>query len=101
MLDEGWSDRPTADDRAPRRLSMRLSAEQQQAMVREYQAGASGQELAERYDVARSAVIQFLRSCGVTVRRPRLTEQELAEIVALYQDGVRQIDIAERLGRTK
>ena len=69
--------------------------------MREYQAGASGQELAERYGVARSAVIQFLRSRGVAVRRPRLTEEELAEIVALYQEGVRQIDIAEQLGRTK
>ena len=58
-------------------------------------------DLAERYGVARSAVIQFLRSRGVTIRRPRLTEEELAQVVALYQEGVRQIDIAERLGRTK
>ena len=96
MLDEGWSDRPPADDRVPRRVGMRLSAEQQQALIREYEAGASGQELAERYGVARSAVIQFLRGRGVTVRRRRLTKEELAQIVTLYRDGVRQIDIAER-----
>ena len=101
MLDEGWSDRPEADDRLPRRVSMRLSAERQQSLVWEYQAGATGQELAERYGVARSTVIDFLRGRGVTVRRPRLTEDELAQVVALYQDGVRQIDIAKRLGRTK
>ena len=56
----------------------------------------TGQELAERYGVARSAVIQFLRSQGVPIRRPRLTEEELAQIVALYMDGVRQVDIEQR-----
>lgn len=101
MLDQVTSDREASPEPVPWRVSARLSAKQQRELLEEYERGATGQELALQYGIARSAVIQFLRSRGATVRRPRLTDEELATVVALYQDGVRQIDIAKRLGRTK
>lgn len=85
----------------PWRVSARLNAEQQRVLLEEYKRGVTGQELADRYGVARSAVIQFLRSQGVSIRRKRLSEADMALIVELYQAGERQVDIAARVGRDK
>ena len=65
----------------------------------DYQAGRTRQELAEQYGLARSTIIQLLRKHGVAVRYSRVTPAEAAEMVQLYRAGMRQIDIAARLGR--
>jgi IS30 family transposase len=42
-----------------------------------------------------------LRESGVEVRHPRVSAGDSSQAVAWYRQGVRQIDIAERLGRHK
>ena len=61
----------------------------------------SGRQLAERYGLARSTVLALLKERGVGVRYPRFTEADTERAIALYKDGVRQIDIARELGRSK
>jgi DNA-binding CsgD family transcriptional regulator len=85
----------------PIRVDQRLSAEDVQRMVVDYQDGASGRELAERFGIARSTVIGLLREQQVAVRHLRLTAEEVERAVTWYREGVRQIEIAERLGRHK
>lgn len=101
MLDQAWPNRQPSTKSTPRRVTARLTAEQQQSLLEDYEQGVTGQELADRCGIARSAVIQFLRSHGATIRRKRLSEAEMATIVQLYRSGVRQIDIARQLGRDK
>lgn len=70
-----------------------------QQPLKDYKAGRTGRELAEQYGLARSTVIELLRKHGVAVRYPRVTPDEAAEMVRLYQSGVRQVDIAARFER--
>jgi hypothetical protein len=80
-------------------VSFRLDAQLVRQLLADYQTGSTGRQLAERYGLARSTVIGLLRKHGIAVRYPRVTPAEQAEMVALYQSGVRQIDIAARFGR--
>ncbi len=101
VLDRGWSEPQSEAAKPARRLSMRLTPEQQERLIRDYEAGVSGLELAERHGLARSAVIHFLRGHGVTIRQRRFTEAEAQKIVELYRAGMRQVDIARQMGRDK
>jgi hypothetical protein len=91
--------RPNPEPAPIRRVSLRLDEQLTQQLLADYQVGSTGRQLAERYGLARSTVIQLLRQHGVAVRYPRVTPAEAAEMVALYQSGARQVDIADRFGR--
>lgn len=91
--------RPKAAPAAVRRLTFRLDEGLVQQLLANYQAGRSGQELAEMYGLVRSTVIGLLRQHGVAVRYPRVKPDESAEMVRLYRSGVRQVDIAKQFGR--
>lgn len=82
-----------------RRVNLRLDGQLVQQLLTDYEAGSSGRELAERYGLARSTVIELLRKHGVPVRYPRVIAEDAAEMVRLYQSGVRQVDIAARFER--
>lgn len=96
---KSWSARPSVSSPAPRRLDVRLSEPVVQQLLADYQAGSTGRQLAERYELARSTVISLLRKHGVEIRHPRVTPAEVAEMVRLYQAGVQQVEIAARFGR--
>jgi biotin operon repressor len=96
-----WSERSEPEPFVPFRVEQRLSDKQISQLVAEYEAGTSGRQLAERYGLARSTVIAMLKERGVGVRYPRFTEVETERAIALYKAGVRQIDIARELGRSK
>jgi hypothetical protein len=91
--------RPAPVPAPVRRVSHRLNEQVIQQLLADYRAGRTGRELAEQYGLARSTVIELLRQHGVVVRYPRATPEEAAEMVRLYQSGVRQVDIAARFGR--
>lgn len=63
--------------------------------------GATDGQLADQYDLARSTVIQLLKDHGASVRRPRVSPDETALAVDLHRQGMRQVDIASLLGRSK
>jgi transposase-like protein len=88
------------DRRRERRISKRLEPESIDRLVAEYVAGTTAAELGRRYGIAKNSVLQLVRQAGEGVRYPRLSASETAQLVALYDAGLGQKDIAERLGRT-
>jgi hypothetical protein len=56
-------------------------------------------ELGWRYGIAKSSVLQLLRQAGQQVRQPRLSISQTAQLIAFYQAGLLQKDIAARLNR--
>jgi Winged helix-turn-helix DNA-binding len=86
--------------RRERQIRKRLEAETIERLVREYAAGTPSAELGRRYDIAKSSVVRLVRDAGERVRHPRLSTGETVQLIALYQAGLSQVDIAERLGRS-
>ncbi|HEY6686215.1 MAG TPA: helix-turn-helix domain-containing protein [Propionibacteriaceae bacterium] len=69
-------------------------------MVAEYVAGTTAAELGRRYGIAKSSVLRLVRQAGERVRHPRLSATDTARLVQLYEAGLPQKDIAQRLGRS-
>jgi DNA-binding NarL/FixJ family response regulator len=86
--------------RGGRRISKRLEAEAIERLVAEYAGGTTAADLGQRYGLAKSSVLRLVRQAGERVRRPRLSVTEAARVGQLYEAGLRQKDIAERLGRS-
>lgn len=70
-----------------RQVQRRLTAEQIEQLVTEYQAGASMKELATRWSMHRTSVAARLRQAGVELRRQGIPADQLAEAVRMYIDG--------------
>jgi transposase-like protein len=51
------------------------------------------------FDLAGSTAVSLLRKHGMSIRYPRLTPEQRAEIIELYLSGVRQREIARRFER--
>jgi len=82
------------------RISKRLETETIERLVAEYVDGTTAAELGQRYGVAKSSVLRLVREAGERVRHPRLSAAETAQLVALYEAGLPQKDIAEQIGRS-
>lgn len=62
--------------------------------------GTTSAELGRRDGIAKSSVLRLVRQAGEQVRHPRLSVAETARLVELYEAGLPQKDIAERLDRS-
>jgi DNA-binding Lrp family transcriptional regulator len=71
-----------------------------ESLVAEYANGTPSAELGRRYGLAKSSVLRLVRQAGERVRHPRLSKAETAQMIELYEAGMSQKDIAERLGRS-
>ena len=80
-------------------MSKRLETETIERLVAEYVAGTAA-ELGRRYGIAKSSVLGLVRHAGERVRHPRFSESETARLLELFEDGMSQKNIAERLGRS-
>ena len=96
-----WPDRDTPPPALNPRVRYRLGEADLDALVAAYEAGATGRQLATQFGLARSTVILLLKQRGIVVRHPRLTSDEIAEIVRWFQSGVTQAEIGRRIGRDK
>jgi DNA-binding CsgD family transcriptional regulator len=70
------------------------------ALVAEYSAGITAAELGHRYGIAKSSLLLLVRHAGQPVRHLRLSAAETARLVQLYEAGLPQKEIAQRLGRS-
>jgi DNA-binding CsgD family transcriptional regulator len=86
--------------RRERRVGKLLSGEAIDRVVAEYRAGRSAAELGRQYGLAKNSVLALVRQAGERVRHPRLSTSETARLIALYEAGLSQKDIAVRLGRS-
>lgn len=83
------------------KLSQRLSPETVTAIIDGYEAGATGSQLALEFGLAKSSVLAVLRGEGVSIRLPRLSAADRLRVVALYRQGIPQVEIARQFGRHK
>jgi DNA-binding NarL/FixJ family response regulator len=86
--------------RRERQISKRLEPKTVDRLVAEYMTGTTSAKLGRRYGIAKSSVLGLVRQAGEQVRHPRLSVAETARLVGLYEAGLPQKDIAERLGRS-
>jgi uncharacterized protein (DUF433 family) len=71
----------------PRQIQRRLTSKHRDQMVTEYQAGASMQQLAERWGLHRTTVSEHLRRAGIGARKRGIPPEKLDEVVRLYDKG--------------
>jgi DNA-binding CsgD family transcriptional regulator len=88
------------DRRWERRIEKRLDVETVERLVGEYVSGTTAAEVGRRYGLAKNSVLALVRQAGERVRHPRLSDSEAAQMVELYERGLSQKDIAERLDRS-
>lgn len=91
--------RPEPAPVSSRRVHFRLDDQLVAQLLASYQAGSTGRQLAERYGLARSTIIELLRKHSVAVRHPRVTPEQAVEMLRLCQSGMQQVEIAKRFGR--
>lgn len=96
-----WPNRDKTPAATTGRVAFRLDEMHIGRLVAEYLEGATCRQLAERYEVARSTVIELLKRRRVVVRHPRMSPTDAGSAVEMYRQGMRQIDIAAHLGRSK
>ena len=90
--------RPLLPSGPPHALNRRLSSEQVQAIVTEYQAGSSSPVLAEQFGIAKSSVLQILHQHGMAIHKRRgMSQEQVAEAVLLYEQGWSMAKIAAEM----
>ena len=62
------ADRPLGPKRSPYKIILRLGPEAIKNVIADYQAGSSTRELASRYGIAKTTVINVLRRRGILLR---------------------------------
>jgi transposase-like protein len=88
----------TAGIRQQRQRPRRIGVTKRQALVSDYQAGATINQVADRHGVARGTVMQALRVEGVEARRFRFDDETIQTVIDLRRQGLSLRTIAEQLG---
>jgi DNA-directed RNA polymerase specialized sigma24 family protein len=79
-----------------RQVQRRLTSDQVEHLVADYQAGASMKELTVKWQLHRTTVAAQLRRSGVELRRRGVPADRLDEAVRLYGEGWSCQRLAER-----
>jgi DNA-binding CsgD family transcriptional regulator len=79
-----------------RQVQRRLTPEQVEQLVIEYQSGKSMQELARSWHLHRTTVVEHLRRAGVSIRQRGIPPESLDESIGLYMAGWPCRRLAER-----
>ena len=79
-----------------RQVQRRLTAKQAAQLAAEYEAGASMQQLADRWNLHRTTVADQLRRAGVAIRQRGIPPERLDEAIRLYGEGWSCQRLAER-----
>jgi len=79
------------------RLDRRLDAELVARLVAEYEAGIPTTQLARDCQLAKGSVLKLLHDSGATVRRRKLTVEQIEAATRLYQSGRSFTEIGEEL----
>jgi DNA-directed RNA polymerase specialized sigma subunit len=86
----------------PRKLQdqRRLQGAEIQQLVQEYLRGSTVPELAQRYEINRSTVLEHLKRQNVPRRANvrKLTDEQVVEAAALYASGLSTIKVGDRFG---
>jgi len=81
---------------AQRQAQRRLTPEQVEQLVADYQVGASMKELAAKWQLHRTTVAAQLRRAGMQLRRRGISADQLPDVTRLYGEGWSCQRLAER-----
>jgi DNA-directed RNA polymerase specialized sigma24 family protein len=92
----------THDERSGpiRQRQRRLSDVQVQQMTTRYLEGATVYELAVEFDICRSKVSERLKENGVRMRLRSPSNQEICEMVRLYESGLSLAAVGKKVGKS-
>jgi transposase len=81
----------------------RISDDQVEGLAARYRAGETAPSLAEEFGVTTTTLTKYLRRAGVSVeqgekRRRVWSDEQVAEMVSLYEEGLSQRQIAAQMG---
>ncbi len=79
-------------------VSPRVSKEKEHKIVEGYRAGRTVYELADKFGIHRITVGEVLKRAGVTMRRQAPTNEQLQEMVILYESGMALLGVGKRTG---
>jgi hypothetical protein len=94
---------PTSHDERSgpiRQRQRRLSAAQVQQMTTRYLEGATVYQLAIEFDVCRSKVSERLKENGVRMRLTPPSDQDVREMVRLYESGLSLAAVGKSIGKS-
>ena len=89
---------PTRPPKQPRQHQRRLSQTEVAELIKEYEQGASVNELAQRFGIHRVTVTALLRRRGMELRRTGLTREEIVTATHLYTQGWSCARLGTRFG---
>jgi len=84
-----------------RRPQKYLDRDEIDHLIAEYRAGSTIYELAERFGCHRQTVSRHLKAHGVQMRLRPLTEEQIQEVVRLYESGLSLQGIGDQIGACK
>ena len=84
--------------RRERKPQPRISEARADQIVEAYIAGGTVYELAREFDCHRVTISAVLKRRGVTLRRLSPSDEQVAEMIRLYESGLSLSKVGERLG---
>lgn len=76
----------------------RITGDEVQAVLAGYRAGKSVYELATEHSCHRTTIRGILKRSGVTMRRIPAREDQIREMVRLYESGLSLVKVGEQVG---
>ncbi len=80
------------------RAQRRLTAKQVEQLIAGYKAGSTVYQLADEFGCDRTTVSKKLKDAGITLRRTPPAEEQIDEMVRLYESGLSLERTGERVG---
>lgn len=87
-------------EKKPQRVQRRLTTEQSRDLVTRYQASVPAIELAKVYGISRNSVLNIVEAAGLPRQVGRMTANDQATAIQLYETGMSCATIAEQFGRS-
>jgi len=81
-----------------KQIQKRLSKEEVLMLIKDYKAGLTARQIAEKYGCYRTTVSKYLKASGVIMRNCPLSDEQIDQAVRLYESGLSCAEISKKLG---
>lgn len=81
-----------------KQIQKHLCEEEVIMLVKDYKAGLTANQIAEKYGCYRTTVSKYLKSSGVIMRNCPLSDAQIDQAVRLYRSGLSCVEVSKKLG---
>ena len=81
-----------------KQIQKHLNKEEILMLVKNYKAGLTACQLAEKYGCYRTTVSKYLKASGVMMRNCPLSDKQIDQAVRLYKSGLSCLEVGKKLG---